>query len=977
MFSKIKRLLGNITVNVKKNAIYVGGIPADVIAKDIKRIWGNRVLNNLFNKIDNNSFSFDEYFAVDIVYAIDTLLSEKGMGASKHTLSKIKALLLEHTWLANLKKEYPSKLNYHKLENFHFTPLPEQSRFFTAYDQITQQFGLNGLLLAAAAGGGKEQPLDASIKIPGGWTTMGEIKLGQLVTAKDGTATKVTGIFPQGKKEIFKITFSDGRTAECGKEHLWTIMRPLGKDGMHRETVNLEQIMNYMEMPAIKDRIHIDLIDSEQSPDLELKIDPYLLGVILGDGSCSDGSLTVTTPDQFIVDEITSWEKHIPEVYLHASTEQRLSLLQGLMDTDGTIDTKSTCSYSSTSYTLAMGVVYLIRSLGGIASISLRNPSYTHKGEKLKGRIAYQVNIRFKKPSDLFRLPKKKERANDDGQYCKNLRLRIEKIESVGFKEAQCILVEHPEHLYVTDSFVVTHNSIGSMMLVECLEVDQVIVVSPKNAVNRVWETTIKTGMKTIPTNWIVGSGKEFKGNENYIVFNYEYLTKFIEQSGKLSGKKIAVILDESHNFNTHDSLRTLAFIEMCKKIKAAEVVWLSGTPIKALATEAIPLFRAIDPKFTEDVEARFKKIFGVSSERGTDILKNRLGYALFIVEKKEQNLQEPEFREIKVKIPNSEIYTLEAISKQMYDFTQERLAYYKSRAKEDNDFFNKCLDSHQRTLRTANDLTQFEFYKRCLKIVIKSGGDVRMAKEEIIYCNKYEHTKILPTLAKEVKADFKNVKSIIKYVKLKIMGECLGRIVGGARIACNVELCKYVDYVAILENSPKKTIVFTSFVEVVETLQPHLENLGLESLFVYAKTNNKLAAIVERFEKDEDANPLVATFASLSTAVPLIMADQMVMLNQPYRSYMVEQTVARINRIGATTQAKVFNVVLDTDNIPNISSRSFDIARWSAQQVQAITGVVSSIDFSEDMEQSNLALEGLLPEEPNDAQAMPSYLSW
>ena len=674
MFSKIKRLLGNITVNVKKNAIYVDGIPADVIAKDIKRIWGNRVLTNLFNKIDDNSFSFDEYFAVDIVYAIDTLLSEKGMGTSKHTLSKIKDLLLEHTWLANLKKEYPSKLNYHKLENFHYTPLPEQHRFFTAYDQITQQFGLNGLLLAAAAGGGK---------------------------------------------------------------------------------------------------------------------------------------------------------------------------------------------------------------------------------------------------------------------------------------------------------------SIGSMMLVECLEVDQVIVVSPKNAVNRVWETTIKTGMKTIPTNWIVGSGKEFKGNENYIVFNYEYLTKFIELSGKLSGKKIAVILDESHNFNTHDSLRTIAFIEMCKKIKAAEVVWLSGTPIKALATEAIPLFRAIDPKFTEDVEARFKKIFGVSSERGTDILKNRLGYALFIVEKKEQNLQEPEFREIKVKIPNSEIYTLEAISKQMYAFTQERLAYYKSRAKEDNDFFNKCLDSHQRTLRTANDLTQFEFYKRCLKIVIKSGGDVRMAKEEIIYCNKYEHTKIMPTLAKEVKADFKNVKSIIKYVKLKIMGECLGRIVGGARIACNVELCKYVDYVAILENSPKKTIVFTSFVEVVETLQPHLENLGLESLFVYAKTNNKLAAIVDRFEKDEDANPLVATFASLSTAVPLIMADQMVMLNQPYRSYMIEQTVARINRIGATTQAKVFNVVLDTDNIPNISSRSFDIARWSAQQVQAITGVVSSIDFSEDMEQSNLALEGLLPEEPNDSQAMPSYLSW
>ena len=674
MFSRMKRLLGNITVDVKKNVIYVDGIPADVIAKDNKRIWGNRVLNNLFKEIDANSFSFDEYFAVDIVYAINTLLNEKGMGSSKHSLTKIRDLLLERTWLSDLKKEFPSKLNYNKLENFHFTPLPDQLRFLQAYDQITQQYGLKGLLLAAAVGGGK---------------------------------------------------------------------------------------------------------------------------------------------------------------------------------------------------------------------------------------------------------------------------------------------------------------SIASTMLMECLEVDQIIVVSPKNALNRVWEATVKTSMTTIPSHWVVGNQEPFKGDEKYIIFNYEYLNKFIEQLHKLKGKKIGVILDESHNLNTHDSLRTISFIEMCSKIKVAEVVWLSGTPIKALATEAIPLFRTIDPKYTEDVEARFKKIFGVSSERGTDILKHRLGFALFIVEKKEQNLQEPEFREIKVKIPNGDRYTLEAISKQMYDFTQERLAYYKSRAKEDNDFFNKCLAIHQRTLRSAAEFKQYEFYQRCLKIVIKSGGDVRMAKEEIIFCNKYEQTKVLPTLDKDLKADFKNVKSIIKYTKLKIMGECLGRIVGGARIACNVELCKYVDYVAIVENSPKKTLIFTSFVPVVETLQPHLENLGLESLFVYAKTNNKLASIIERFDKDEDANPLVATFASLSTAVPLTMADQMIFLNQPYRSYMVEQTVARINRIGATTQAKVFNVVLDTGDQSNISSRSFDIARWSAQQVQAITGVVSSIDFSEDMEQSNLALEGLLPDTDHHLVSTPCYLSW
>lgn len=679
MFSKIKRLLGNITVKVNKGIVYVDGIPADIISREIKAIWGtSRIEKNLFNEIDENSFSFNEYFCIEVVYALDRILETRGK--SVRTLSKVKEMIINNTWLADAVPGAPGhveRVNQKHLDKFYFSPLPHQQGFLDSYSHITHKYELNGMLLAAAAGSGK---------------------------------------------------------------------------------------------------------------------------------------------------------------------------------------------------------------------------------------------------------------------------------------------------------------TILSLMLMECLEKDQIIIISPNNALYRVWETTLKTAYKHPGTFWISKDSQPFKGDEKYIVINFEYLGKFIDQMSKLKGKNTGIILDESHNFNTHDSLRTLSFVDMCAKFKKADVLWMSGTPIKALATEAIPLFRTIDPKFTPDTESRFRKIFGVSSERGADILKNRLGFSSFKVEKKELAVTAPIFKEIKVKIEDGEHYTLQAISKQMFDFTQERKAYYRAREAQDKAVFDKCINIHQRTLKTALELQQFEYYRKCLKIVIQTGGDARVAKDEVLFCNKYEASKILPSIPKELKSDFKDVKSIIKYVALKIQGECLGRVVGRARINAHVALCDHIDYVAVLEASAKKTLVFTSFVQVIEKLQTHLPEIGLDGTFVYAKTNSQLGSLLSTFETNADKNPLVATYASLSTAVPLLACDQVLMIDSPYRDYVLQQAISRVNRIGATTQTYVYTVMLDTGDLPNISSRSFDIMKWSQSQIESITGVTSPFVLSDDPEQANMALEGL---DEGDGYAIvsagrsPNYLSW
>jgi len=369
-------------------------------------------------------------------------------------------------------------------------------------------------LIIGSNGAGKAQPLDSWVKVPGGWKPMGEMKIGTEVIAKDGTTTKVNGVFPQGKKQIYKITFADGRTARATGDHLWSVYHGGSVYPIVPRVITTEDIIHKLST-ARGHLLWVDLIDAEGGEDKELPVDPYVMGVILGDG-CIDGSIVITNPEEFIFEKVSkrlrkglelkvrnvvpdkcltysivtnedtelrghnnirvnhhmvalreyglgykrSWDKSIPKDYLLASRRQRLELLQGLMDTDGYIGKGSTSSYCTVSHTLAEHVAYLVRSLGGLAKISQKRTKFTNsKGERVPGRLAYNVNIRYKKPSELFTLPKKKERANDNGQYNQILKLRIKSIEPDGIEEAQCISIDHPDSLYVTDNFVVTHNS--------------------------------------------------------------------------------------------------------------------------------------------------------------------------------------------------------------------------------------------------------------------------------------------------------------------------------------------------------------------------------------------------------------------------------------------------------------------------------------------------------------------------------------
>ena len=361
------------------------------------------------------------------------------------------------------------------------------------------------MLLAASGGTGKAQPLSSKILTPTGWKLMGDIQLGDEVITGDGSVTKVTGVFPQGKKPIFKVQMSDGATTHCCDEHLWLTknqnQRDCKKDWTVRSLREIRETLHLHKNNGRKDRNHsVPMVGPVQFEKQELPIDPYVLGVLLGDG-CLAGNFDITISDDEIADKFwarlkqkhslsmkkdylscktysvtengsrngmrnilrgmglwgcRSWEKFIPREYLFASVQQRLDLLHGLMDTDGTTDGHST-TFDSSSKDLADAVAFIVQSLGGKCSRSVRKPCFEYKGEPKAGRDSYRVFISMPNSFKSFWVDAKaeKEIARTKYQPCR----MINSVEYIGDDDAQCIMVDHPSHTYVTDDFIVTHNS--------------------------------------------------------------------------------------------------------------------------------------------------------------------------------------------------------------------------------------------------------------------------------------------------------------------------------------------------------------------------------------------------------------------------------------------------------------------------------------------------------------------------------------
>lgn len=386
-------------------------------------------------------------------------------------------------------------------------------------DLVLQCLVRPACLVVADTGLGKMAPISEPVLTPSGWKTMGNLIAGDFVIGSDGHPTEVLGVYPQGVQPVWRVWLSDGTFARCGRDHLWAVRTKVQK---YRQ-----QPFRVMTTEAISESLHRDwqlpMVAPIQHDAVDLPVDPYALGVLLGDGSmvnnhvvaCTDNWIGQSlgwskTKDHKTASEIgywkadsksisglqslgmighRAWEKGVPRDYLHSPEEQRRALLAGLMDTDGYAMPDGGAEFSSTSRALVDAVCELVRSLGGVArGLRVAASTYDWNGEKRRGREAWRVNIKI--ADNPFRLPRKASQYVLPSKYAPARIIR--QVEDEGVSEAQvCIRVAAPDSLYVTRDHIVTHNThvdlATAAILFEDDDIDIHLLVCEQNKVDE-WE---------------------------------------------------------------------------------------------------------------------------------------------------------------------------------------------------------------------------------------------------------------------------------------------------------------------------------------------------------------------------------------------------------------------------------------------------------------------------------------------------------
>lgn len=511
-------------------------------------------------------------------------------------------------------------------------------------------------------------------------------------------------------------------------------------------------------------------------------------------------------------------------------------------------------------------------------------------------------------------------------------------------------IYEQSKQRYHLDGYLLsappgTGKTLTNLFISEMLQKDITIVLCPKPAREDPWAKTLENEFHEAPTYWMSGTGKPLDNlNYRYLIVHYEsigVLKPFIKDLRRMN---TMIVLDESHNMNDIKADRTTNFVQLCNLIECNDILPGSGTPIKAITTEMIPFLKSTDKLFTEAVEARFKKIFGVSKARANDIMCNRMGIITHRIDKKESVDNEVTEFEHRVTFPGCEAYMLKNIRETMRAFIEERMVYYKEHADVYKKMYNEALKVFESNM-VPQDWNGYQEYQSDVAAIIKTG-DLTVVKDEIARANRFERKVIQPKLAGKSLHDFKDSKSVVKYVTLKVRGEALGRILGRARAECHVDMIKYAQLERFVEDAEKKTLIFTSYVDVVKSMTDYFsdkdKNGRYKPLPVYTETSGSLRKMIHEFATDQNKNPMIATYQMLSTAVPLTMASTVILFNQPFRDYEKNQATARVDRKGQDAPVTIVNVLLDTGDEPNISTRSLDILQWSKEQVEQITGVKS-----------------------------------
>lgn len=656
-----------------------------------------------------------EKFSLDFIPSkihITKIIGE--MGGSYHGYVKSKS----GTKLLYLKKKYILDklvdIDYHSLDvDFDvYDNMPSANgRKLKEHQKTGAKFLIANkkCVLADSMGTGKMQDVDTITPTPNGYVRFGDLKIGDKIFGSDGKEHNIIGIFPHQCKDVYEIEFTDGSKTNSGLEHLWIVQDANNirrKQGW--QILSLQQILDrgieWKNKNAHKYKFRIPICNPVEYSEKEYFIHPYILGMCLGNGNMCNNMVHISIPNHDIenVERITKLlnenytlhgdftticpkynivkknngnggnlynteikrlglnvhgnYKFIPEEYKLGSIEQRKELLYGLMDSDGYISkNRNKITYSTKSEHLAYDVVELVQSLGGLANVKSYDRSKDGKG------INYSVKIQIK--FCPFKLERKRERYTIGETHHKYLVKSIKNIKYLKTCNAMCIKVDSVDESYLTNNYIVTHNTTTSIIASLAGGYKNILVITTASLKT----TWYKDLILYVPEDDInIVNGSKWDPGKKYTILNYDIIDNFYEvpmepvynieyvydangnvadtlqipvmikdkktghlvQKMQKSRKKAdiqkalgesplfwenydCVIIDEAQKLSNNGSIRYRTIYDFLRKSNPKAIFLLTGTPLTNRPNNLYNILKLIDADITRDYNYFVKRYCG------------------------------------------------------------------------------------------------------------------------------------------------------------------------------------------------------------------------------------------------------------------------------------------------------------------------------------------------------------------------------
>lgn len=777
-------------------------------------------------------------------------------------------------------------------------------------------------ILGDSPGVGKSQNLNALIATPNGWVRMGDIKIGQEVLHHSGLVSKVTGIFPQGNRQSYKVTFSDGFFTYCDMEHLWVTresnrrrrkagwvvkkLKEIVESGLYDNNTTRRALTGRQPTP----KWDIPIVSHINYKEKNFVIPPYILGVAIGDGNICSGSITISIPDfqseitehinslltedvQLVKAKISdnfpnscpryritkqntirnnyhseviklglnvkSGYKFIPKKYLQGSQEQRLELLKGLMDTDGSIK-DNRINFHTSSEQLAKDVCELIQSLGGIAILKKYDRSKEEKG------IEWRVNVRMSECP--FKLSSKANLWRPAKRFFN--RRYIKSVEIAKIEPHQCISVNSPDNTYITDNYIVTHNTMSA------------IAYAVKNKLK-----TLVICPASLKLNW-KNEILRFTNEKAYI---YKYKPK------KRSKETLFTKEESLFHIINYEALETFIKLSISHRCSNYQCGWKETNTKK----------KYIECPSCKKAKTVKSRVLGTQFEDKDGVSLDPKSYDLIVCDEAHY-LKNPKANRTKVvkksfsDMPKKLLLTGTAIKSVPYEFFSLLNFIDPSEWKNAHQFgVRYCAgfqDSFGWDYSGSSNLD--ELYRRISPYFLR-----RLKSDVLTFLPPKTYTHLLLELSPEEYREYSAIekKVVSETEENSNDADHLSRIQKLKMFTSHLKAKQSFEIIQSIIDGGEKVVVFSEYISTAEKVK---EQFGEQAVIFTGKKNmSEKQEAVDKFMNDDNVKVFVGTIGAAGVGITLTVSSTALFIDQPWTPADREQAEDRIHR-ASTTADKV-----------------------------------------------------------------------